>query len=1136
MSESNSEGTATSRRWMLYTLISLGVIGAAAGVFIPKALHRGVPYLQIVGHEAPAGAAPLVVGRGRTADLRLTEPNIDENHGWIVPAANGFRYVHRSLIHSASIPGSHPFRSSVETGEGDTITVRRAGQSESVVLRLYRGQQITLRTTQGNHLVTVPRKEGASVPLGDSSGKPRLWLAWCNDNVVWSVDGTCESPIPFASYVATWTGRVIDAPLPSDVDRPAWLENPRVVFGSTADNVFAQVGTGPLERLPGMAEASLTEGQRSYQLWRRSSGDVVIARAAAPDVRVSVRHSKPSDERPLEEIVGEVTAPYGTLLVVGSTAFRVDRDGILLRVTAVERPDRFHFFLSLSDGRLNFTSRVRPIGEGSAGDRVSIIGTADRSADLPVEPTVEAAAHGLDTWTLPMPLPHQAQWMIAGSSARVVGDVDLLPGRDEIVLTTYGAGAARRRIADGGRFQLMGHVFEFHRRVPLFEQTVPLVCFALAAFLVSVWLARFLDTTTKGTADGDPFPQVVRVAIILVVSLITALLIAGVALMSHMASVDTLIGKADYYHRQLFYSFVTITIIASILITEGKSETNPALAVFRALGFPISATLLVRCGLLLIAWQIVDAIAWTAYVGAPRWEDPIVQSVVTFGALLAAAVAWLYAACVARSTRKAIFGFIASALLVLALVRAERLTMIAFAVVVIAASVLLVVRLLADLPDQDDDAESPRSWWQRIRESAIHWTHWVVATYRRETSSPMVLLTVGFLMLLAGLGLKSERGAGGVKPAEFAIWFLALGLTYFLNARFQPTRVSATQRRLVLVLWIGGILSVLALILAWSLLYLFPATAVWVVPPVLAVLAHGFMTYRSTRSVRGRSTAALAVLALWWPVMAMLTLIELAVIILYGSQGDFGPLLVLMPSIFVVVVCWTLAPEPTAGSAGWARVLAPVMILLTFAWLGYSGYLLINSELAGRFPAFEPSLARAAKRLDTFFEMWFTKEGSWSVLAQWLANGYFGEREPMIANLHSDLAFVAALRTFGVGFGATTLFALYSAIIAIPVGVAWVLIRKSAPRAHSSEETRARNEASEITARIESRETALLLVFASIYLVIEVAIHVGSGFNMVPQTGVTLPWVSSGGSAAVAFGGLFAIVLAKAISLVRVTP
>ena len=68
------------------------------------------------------------------------------------------------------------------------------------------------------------------------------------------------------------------------------------------------------------------------------------------------------------------------------------------------------------------------------------------------------------------------------------------------------------------------------------------------------------------------------------------------------------------------------------------------------------------------------------------------------------------------------------------------------------------------------------------------------------------------------------------------------------------------------------------------------------------------------------------------------------------------------------------------------------------------------------------------------------------------------------------------------------------------------------------------------TVRLQSRRTTLILYFAGIYLAIELIVHVGSSLNAMWQTGVTLPWISSGGSASVGFGGLCAIALTLAIT------
>jgi cell division protein FtsW (lipid II flippase) len=62
---------------------------------------------------------------------------------------------------------------------------------------------------------------------------------------------------------------------------------------------------------------------------------------------------------------------------------------------------------------------------------------------------------------------------------------------------------------------------------------------------------------------------------------------------------------------------------------------------------------------------------------------------------------------------------------------------------------------------------------------------------------------------------------------------------------------------------------------------------------------------------------------------------------------------------------------------------------------------------------------------------------------------------------------------------------------------------------------------------------SLTLWFATFYLLMEVVIHCLTNFNYIPQTGLVLPWVSSGGSAAIAFSGLLALVLAMAAQVYK---
>ena len=147
----------------------------------------------------------------------------------------------------------------------------------------------------------------------------------------------------------------------------------------------------------------------------------------------------------------------------------------------------------------------------------------------------------------------------------------------------------------------------------------------------------------------------------------------------------------------------------------------------------------------------------------------------------------------------------------------------------------------------------------------------------------------------------------------------------------------------------------------------------------------------------------------------MLT-IEAAVLILYAAQGDFGPLLVLVPAVVLTMIYWAAAPD--RGATGTLRrvrnrVAVAAALFLASVGLAAVGFVAVKSEAVQNVPFIGKSIHRAADRLQTYTDSWYTSSGSWSVTANWIAAGYTDER--YLSNLHSDLATVAFRQSFGAG-------------------------------------------------------------------------------------------------------------------------
>lgn len=1105
-------------RWLGYdgTLliaIPLIVLPLAAFFFIRAALHTGEPHLQLVGHYAPIATAPLQVGTGPGAAIRLTESGIDDVEGWLRLGDRDFTYDHAAPMSVVRTAGTGvPIDRAVELGrygKQATAVVNDGGRTATRSLGLFDASRLTLKTNRGNYSLALPEKEGHSLRIGGIGGTTPLWMSYCGGRPVWSTSEGCGNPVPFGSYFATWTGRLIDAAPPRG--SPTWLTGAQVVFGSSEKNAYVQIGKGPLERVATPLQLELRAAAEPFVVWKRGpSSPVYISRTAPPGVTVTVT---PGMKRKQATTVGTVEhLPYGSVLVLGSTPFRVTRHGDVVRLTATERRDRFHFFATLSSGRINFTNRGRRLRDAldSPTRRLNIIGVAARSAPPPVEPTGQDVAAAA-TWALPVP-----RWMHpAGASAAAISDLALAtitpsPDGGHVRLQTQIQSPLHTHsgaIRDGDDTQLGGHIIRYARGVPLIEQIGPPVAFSFIALLVVLVLTIRISASVPRHAT-DLTPSIIVACTTLVLTLIAALLIAGVSLMSHMAAVDTLIGKTDYYHRQLFYSFVALSLAGAILFPTRESS-NPW-SVWNTF-FPFSWRVIAACTVALVVWQLADAAMWVSANGWSALDQDTVRDALHAGIVALSVAAAVYAALVAEGHRTIVAGIGASVIAFALNYYGHldwRIAWSVFAVI----TIMSVLHHLAGAVGEDG---------QPVRSKAHAAARFLIRHYSAPLKDFVILGTAIVILVLGVLpGLSSGRESAGVKPAEFAIWFLAIGLARMLTAQFRPTAedLKPSQRPL----WFFGALFIGAALTAWALRYMLQTILIWTLPPVLAIGIWAVLRYRAKPFSLGR----------WLRVIGFLVILVVLVTALYGGAGDFGPVLVLLPTVALIVWIWSLAPD-REGQPGWTRLLAPIAVTVTLLWLAVSGLWFIHSEWAAtRFGRVEGSMHRASKRLDTFRNPWYTKEGSWGVQAQWLANDFYGTREPMIANLHSDLAFVAALRAFGERYAVAALLGGYFVLIALPIIGAWVLLRRSAdgkPPPNSDTNTRM----SAIRRRLQSREAALLLFFAAIYLSFEVLIHVGSGFNAIPQTGVTLPWISSGGSAAVAFAGLYAIAFAHAVAVVK---
>lgn len=1196
----------------------LPFFGAACtlGVLLPLSVNRRAPYAQITGHYAPlpmaAGPRLVAVGTDSECDLRLTETGVADVHGWIeLRSDGGLLYIHNSPvrgtehIEAGSFPAAH-WSSFERLKSGDSIEVTGPRQSVTTTVKLVDGLSVELWSNDGVRRKTLlPRRDGSGVPLAEGDGTVGSWLLQCDGGLAFASSQDCSGATRLG-FASAFFALASPFRPPAKAPLPSWLRGGRIRKARTVENAFAVFDDRDVIAIPEVNAIDLAEGaRRGFVLYRTGRKNPLprVARIGDPGRTVWL-HSKNNDRK-----VGETDLANGDTLSIGDSYFRVNAvsAGAQSRVElhAQEKYDRFHLFYSLSAGRLNFTNSVRDIPNGAGASPLLVQGRTGERAVFTLPSDEGLPAQTEVSWKLPLP-----RWAAADGGI-TPGDAALLPlsrfraaGTDDAMQLTAvslqkfawssltpDAGAVNTARQDGiARFA--GHILTFHRQPPQYEQIgLPLMMVLALGILGWIAVGGILHATEWPKADSSTttFRPLLRAFAITAVICIWVLLVVGVLLMARMASVDSLVGKTDYYHRQLFYSYLTAALVTSILAgVASRGEPKP-LENARWMGWPLSLRVLIASGALLLVWQLLDALLFRMLVGVPKPIPSIVAQLIAGGALLLGFVLGGVVTVLSDDSRASRIGLVIVTLLlaagVVTAIGHKRWILAGLAFVI--GLVWVVLHAIRSAPEPprmgetqqvsarlgSDALTRARAWllsaWWKTRSWQRHTRRDVLDQWSKVQSGSTILVLLGLFILAVGSGFYRGRGGMGVKPAEFTVWFLAPGFCMLLATNFSrraadPVRPSTWRSRwrkrlngrgrLYFAAAAGGLS--LLLLAVWGRLIspLFVAAAV--LPPIALLLVG---QWGRTAPAEGDSPVLdfRRSFRIYEPVLLTVIMIELLVIVLYVLQGDFGPLLVLVPTVIFVTVLWAGSPEPnpdtaavsikeTGAAAGdeetpradeapdatgrpadnapgwrqrvWLRIGVSALFLCACAWLFVLGRVLVDTTWAAELPMGQ-SVVRASKRFLTSSAPWFTKEGSWSVDSLWIANGYY-QHERMLANLHSDLAFVALVQSFKTWVAVATLLTYFVLIWFCLAGL-------------GVETSRWSGKHHDATVRLVNRRATLLLYFTAFYLLAELAVHLGSAFNAMPQTGVTLPWISSGGSASLGFGGLCAIAIGIAITSLR---
>ena len=191
-------------------------------------------------------------------------------------------------------------------------------------------------------------------------------------------------------------------------------------------------------------------------------------------------------------------------------------------------------------------------------------------------------------------------------------------------------------------------------------------------------------------------------------------------------------------------------------------------------------------------------------------------------------------------------------------------------------------------------------------------------------------------------------------------------------------------------------------------------------------------------------------------------------------------------------------------------------------------------ERSTELPLIGADIERAVDRFETYRETWFTQQGEWVTRAHWIAAGYFGAKEQFLSNLHSDLAYLAVIHVFGTP-RAIVVLGLFMLLALTLAGMAEFTLRSASDhvrRAIHAREMGVCDRLQHHSARSLARKSAITAFFGyfvTCYLLCEILVHISTCFNTLPQTGITLPWISSGGSASVGFALLIGITIGMVV-------
>ncbi len=235
-------------------------------------------------------------------------------------------------------------------------------------------------------------------------------------------------------------------------------------------------------------------------------------------------------------------------------------------------------------------------------------------------------------------------------------------------------------------------------------------------------------------------------------------------------------------------------------------------------------------------------------------------------------------------------------------------------------------------------------------------------------------------------------------------------------------------------------------------------------------------------------------------VAALYLLLLGSIALLYTIQGDLGPGLILTLCFSLFLLFSFMAPGPdrltTLGNF--------LRIGVVFAGIGL--FVLLPEIIAWLAPdlaAQQSEIRKVQERLSLWRQPWRFLVGEQILQNIWALAAYKGTFQ-WFNNLHSDFVFTAVVRVLSPTWG----------LFVIAAMCFFPLAALATARLHWLPILPNEDDATLDQKRQHTTRT-LILLFGGIYLFAQHFIHIGSVLRLTPMTGVTLPWISSGGTSLV---------------------